>query len=76
MSLSVNPITLSYPACPTGDSPVTVTPNTASGKRMALSVLNFWRGNILPRATPVKSGTKHSISVILLSVSHLSMSAN
>src|SRR4051812_42796401 len=47
----------------------------ASGSRMPRSSVNFSRGRILPRATPVRSGTRHSISVTRCSLSHCSRSA-
>src|ERR1700712_5437371 len=47
----------------------------ASGSRMPRSSVNFSRGRILPRATPVRSGTRHSISVTRFSLSHCSRSA-
>jgi hypothetical protein len=48
---------------------------TASGSRMPRSSVNFSRGRILPRATPVRSGTRHSISVTRCWLSHCSSSA-
>jgi hypothetical protein len=57
-----------------GNSPVTPIATTASGSRMPRSSVNFWRGRILPRATPVRSGTRHSISVTRLVSSHCSSS--
>src|SRR5690349_10979146 len=50
-------------------------PTMASGSRMPRSSVNFSRGRILPRATPVRSGTRHSISVTRCSLSHCSRSA-
>jgi hypothetical protein len=41
---------------------------------MPRSSVNFWRGRILPRATPVRSGTRHSISVTRCWSSHCSRS--
>ena len=35
------------------------------GRAMAVSSKNFEEGMILPRATPARSGTRHSISVML-----------
>src|ERR1035437_9358657 len=46
----------------------------ASGMRMPRSSVNFSRGKILPRATPVKSGTRHSTSVTRRSLSQFSRS--
>src|SRR6187402_1069170 len=46
----------------------------ASGSRMPRSSVNFSRGRILPRATPVRSGTRHSISVTRRSLSQFSSS--
>ena len=43
---------------------------------MPRSSVNFSRGRILPRATPVRSGTRHSISVTRRSSSHCSSSLN
>src|SRR5580765_886112 len=50
-------------------------PTIASGSRMPRSSVNFSRGRILPRATPVRSGTRHSISVTRCSLSQFSRSA-
>ena len=50
--------------------------STASGMRMPRSWVNFPRGRIFPRATPVRSGTRHSISVTCFSFSHRSISVS
>lgn len=62
------------PSC--GYSPVTLIVTTTSGSRMPRSSVNFSRGRILPRATPVRSGTRHSTSVNHRSSSQRSSSAN
>ncbi|MNT24053.1 hypothetical protein D3C72_1595040 [compost metagenome] len=53
-----------------GKSPVTVIDSTASGRRRPSAGLYLWRGTILPRASPVMSGIRHSTSVIRFSSSH------
>ena len=41
------------------------------GRAMAVSSKNFDDGMILPRATPARSGTRHSISVMPRAAAHL-----
>src|SRR6267154_2103214 len=47
---------------------------TSSGTRMPRSSVNFSRGRILPRATPARYGTRHSISLIRFSSNQRSIS--
>ena len=58
-----------------GYSPVTVWVKITSGRRMPPSRKNLLAGMILPRALPVKSGNRHSTSVMrLLSIQPLILS--